>query len=161
MATRRSHGRRTSYGRDTYVDGNTVRKRQPEYAPVREEVRAPKRLSNTARKNRDKAANMNPGYVLFLAMAMMVAGYFCIQYLQLQSDITNRVKNIAVLESRYNELKTENDETESRIKGSVGIETIKKQAMVELGMQYAKEDQIITYASEDGDYVRQYIDIDE
>ncbi|MDO5572923.1 MAG: cell division protein FtsL [bacterium] len=160
MATRRQ-GRQTSYRRDTYVDGNTVRKVQPEYIPAGERTKAPKRLSNTTRKNREKAANMNPGYILFLTLAMIVTGYFCIQYLQLQSDITNRVKNIAVLESRYNELKTENDETESRIKGSVGIETIKKQAMDELGMQYAKEDQIVTYNSEEGDYVRQYIDIDE
>lgn len=161
MATRRSHGRRTSYGRDTYVDGNTVRKRQPEYAPVREEIRAPKRLSNTARKNRDKAANMNPGYIIFLSLAMIITGYFCIQYLELQSDITSRVKNISILESRYNELKTENDETENRIKGAASLEAIKKQAMDELGMQYAKEDQIVTYASEEGDYVRQYIEIDE
>ena len=160
MATRRQ-GRQTSYRRDTYVDGNTVRKVQPLYVPDGERVRTPKRLSNTARKNRDKAANMNPGYILFLTMAMVITGYFCIQYLQLQSDITSRVKNISILESRYNELKTENDETESRIKGSVGIETIKKQAMDELGMQYAKEDQIVTYMSEEGDYVRQYIDIDE
>lgn len=160
MATRRQ-GRQTSYRRDTYVDGNTVRKVQPIYTPIGEEVRTTKRLSNTARKNRDKAAHMNPGYILFLTMAMIVTGYFCIQYLQLQSDITSRVKSISILESRYNELKTENDETESRIKGSVGIEAIKKQAMDELGMQYAKEDQIVTYTSEDGDYVRQYIDIDE
>ncbi len=160
MATKRQ-GRQTSYRRDIYVDGNTVRKRQPQYAPVREDVRTPRKLSNTARKNRDKAANMNPGYIFFLSLAMIITGYFCIQYLQLQSDITSRVKNIAVLESQYNELKTENDETENRIKGSVGLEAIKKQAMDELGMQYAKEDQIVTYASEDGDYVRQYIDIDE
>ena len=161
MATKRQ-GRQASYRRDIYVDGNTVRKRQSQYVPVREENAAPpKRLSNTARKNRDRAANMNPGYILFLSFAMIVTGYFCIQYLELQSDITSRVKNIAVLESQYNELKTENDETENRIKGSVGLEAIKKQAMDELGMQYAKEDQIVTYASADGDYVRQYIDIDE
>lgn len=160
MATKRQ-GRQTSYRRDIYVDGNTVRKTQPQYAPDRDIRKSPKKLSNTARKNRDKAANMSPGYILFLTFAMVVTGYFCIQYLQLQSDITSRVKNIAVLESRYNELKTENDETESRIKGSVGIETIKKQAMDELGMQYAKQDQIVTYNSEEGDYVRQYLDIDE
>lgn len=84
MATKRQ-GRQTSYRRDTYVDGNTVRKVQPIYTPIGEEVRTTKRLSNTARKNRDKAAHMNPGYILFLTMAMIVTGYFCIQYLQLQS----------------------------------------------------------------------------
>jgi cell division protein FtsB len=155
--SRRSQGRQTSYRRDAYVYGNTVRKLQP--APVRENAPVPKRLSNTARKNRDRAAHMNPGYILFLTISMMITGYFCIQYLQLQADITNRVQNVAKLESQYNELKLANDETESRLKDAVGLEEIKKRAMEELGMQYAKEDQIVIYTSEESDYVRQYADI--
>lgn len=154
---RRSQGRQPSNKSTTYVYGNTVRKAQP--ILIREDAPTPKRLSNTARKNRERASQMNFGYVLFLAVAMVITGYFCIQYLQLQADITNRVKNIAVLESRYNELKIENDETESRIKDAVGIEEIKKKAMDDLGMQYAREDQIIEYNSEESDYVRQYKDI--
>jgi len=154
---RRSQGRQPSNKSTTYVYGNTVRKTQP--ILIREDAPTPKRLSNTARKNRERASQMNFGYVLFLAVAMVITGYFCIQYLQLQADITNRVKNIAVLESRYNELKIENDETESRIKDAVGIEEIKKKAMDDLGMQYAREDQIIEYNSEESDYVRQYKDI--
>lgn len=102
---------------------------------------------------------MNPGYILFLTISMMITGYFCIQYLQLQADITNRVQNVAKLESQYNELKLANDETESRLKDAVGLEEIKKRAMEELGMQYAKEDQIVIYTSEESDYVRQYADI--
>ena len=68
-------------------------------------------------------------------------------------------KNIAVLEAQYNTLKAENDDTESRIKGAVDLEDIKRRAMTELGMQYANENQIVSYETDDDDYVRQYIDL--
>ncbi len=161
MASTRSQGRRKSaYGRgrnaNEYVYGNTARALRP----VEVEAPAPRKLSNTARKNRDKAAHMNPAYVVFLTLAMLVTGYVCIQYLQLQSDITNSTKKISQLEIQLNNLKAENDDTESRIKGAVDLEEIKRRAMEELGMQYAREDQIVTYEGDDTDYVRQYADIE-
>lgn len=140
-----------------YVDGNTVRKLQP--VPKRKPVRAPKKLSHTARKNRDKAAYMNLGYVMFLAAAVMAMGFICIQYLQLQADITGRVRNISKLESTLNDLKLANDEEYARIMGSVDLEEIKRVAMEELGMKYASESQIVTYSGDSSDYVRQYKDI--
>lgn len=159
MAATRSQGRRKSaYGgsRNEYIYGNTARALRPV------EIEAPpsRKLSNTARKNRDKAAHMNPAYVVFLTLAMLVTGYVCIQYLQLQSDITNSTKKISQLEIQLNNLKAENDDTESRIKGAVDLEEIKRRAMEELGMQYAREDQIVTYEGDDTDYVRQYADIE-
>ena len=159
MAAARSQGRRKSAysgNRNEYVYGNTARALRP----VRVEAPSPKKLSNTARKNRDRAAHMNPAYVVFLTLAMMVTGFVLIQYLQLQSQITNSVQQISALESQLNDLKAENDDTESRIKGAVGLEDIKRRAMEELGMQYAREDQIVTYEIDDTDYVRQYVDID-
>lgn len=119
-----------------------------------------KKLSHRARRNRDRAAHMSFGYVLFLTLAIVATGIGCLQYLKLQSEITNSIKRISVLESQLNEIKAENDDTESRIKGTVSFEEIKKRAMNELGMQYATQDQIVKYASDDTDYVRQYIDID-
>jgi len=161
MAAARSQGRRKSayHGRShtEYVYGNTARALRP----VEADVSPQKKLSNTVRKNRERASHMNPAYVVFLTLAMLVTGYVCIQYIQLQSNITNSVKQISVLESQLNDLKAENDDTESRIKDSVSLEEIKQRAMDELGMQYAKEDQIVKYDSDDTDYVRQYIDVDE
>lgn len=161
MAAARSQGRRKSAysrNRNEYVYGNTARALRP--VRVETEALAPKKLSNTARKNRERASHMNPAYVVFLTMAMFITGFVLIQYLELQSDITNSIKQISVLESQLNDLKAENDDTESRIKGAVGLEDIKRRAMEELGMQYARQDQIVTYESEDTDYVRQYVDID-
>ena len=102
---------------------------------------------------------MTPAYIVFLTVMMFITGYGCLSYLKLQSDITNDIKKIARLESQLHEKRAENDDTESRIKGSVDLEYIKKRAMEDLGMQYAREDQIVMYESDDTDYVRQFKDI--
>ncbi|OYP27887.1 hypothetical protein CG709_07105, partial [Lachnotalea glycerini] len=53
----------------TYQYGNTARQFQVVPNPYeKSEVDKP-RLSNSARKNREKALNMNFGYVVFLAVA--------------------------------------------------------------------------------------------
>ncbi len=154
----RTHGRGTSAYRrnDEYVYGNTARALQP----VGVEAPRERELSHRARRNRDRASHMSVGYVFFLTLAIALTGIGCLQYLKLQSEITNSIKRISVLESQLNNIKAENDDTESRIKGTVGLEEIKKRAMNELGMQYATPEQIVKYESDDTDYVRQYIDID-
>ena len=156
MAATQGRGRSAYRQNEEYVYGNAARALQPV------QVEEPKglHLSHRARRNRERAGHMNLGYVLFLTLAIVATGIGCLQYLKLQSEITNSVKRISVLESRLNEIKAENDDTESRIKGTVGLEEIKKRAMNELGMQYATPEQIVKYSSDDTDYVRQYIDID-
>ncbi len=139
-----------------YVQGNTVRK-----LDVTKEIerRPQKKISNTARKNRERAKHMSAGYVLFLCMALMVTGVILVNYIGLQSDITNSVKHISALEKQLNDLKLANDEEYSRITSSVDLEEIKRIAIEELGMQYAKEGQIISFESENNDYVKQMADI--
>ena len=98
---------------------------------------------------------MNIGYVLFLASALLAVGFVLTTYLTLKSDITNSVKNIARLESELNNMKLDNDERESRISSNTNLEEVRQTAIQELGMQYAGEGQIITFNSEDNDYVIQ------
>lgn len=139
-----------------YVQGNVVRKLDV----TREIERQPqKKISNTTRKNREKAKNMSAGYVLFLCAALVATGLILINYIGLQSDITNSVQHISVLESQLNELKLANDEEYSRITSSVDLEEIKQIAIQELGMQYAEEGQVVTFTSENSDYVKQMADI--
>ncbi|MCH5248982.1 MAG: cell division protein FtsL [Lachnospiraceae bacterium] len=135
-----------------YIQGNTVRK-----PDVRREIEnAPrKRLSNTTRKNREKARHMSPGYVLFLSMALVAMGWILLNYIKLQSDITNSIKQISSLERELNDLRLANDEEYNRITSSVDLEEVRRIAIQELGMQYAQEGQIITFASENKDYVKQ------
>lgn len=148
---------RTADGRNRYyVQGNAVRK-----LDVTKEIeRQPqKKISNTARKNRERAKHMSAGYVLFLCVALMVTGIILVKYIGLQSDITNSVQHISALEKQLNDLKLANDEEYSRITSSVNLEEIKRIAIQELGMQYADEGQIISFASEYNDYVKQMADI--
>lgn len=154
--TRRTGTNRTNTYRGSrngaYVYGNTARRldvqRQLEQEPRRQ-------LSNETRKNRDKAQHMNPGYVLFLVAAFCTCAFILINYLQLQSELTNRTKNLAILESRLNTMRLENDEAYNRITSSIDLEEIKRVAIGELGMVYAEEGQIITYSSVENDYMRQ------
>ena len=128
--------------------------RQLQTVPAREQ-RPVKKISHATRKNRERALHMNIGYVLFLVIAMVAAGIVLTGYLKLQSDITNSINNISVLESRLNNMKLDNDETYSRISSNVNLEEVRRIAIQELGMQYADEGQIIIFDGEDSDYVRQ------
>ena len=102
---------------------------------------------------------MNIGSVLSMAIAMVAAGFILTWYLTLQSDITNSVKHIAALESELNQLRRDNDENYSRITSNVDLEEVKRVAIQELGMTYAREGQIVIFNGEGSDYVRQTGDI--
>ena len=149
----------TARRHDAYIEGNTVRKLN-----VVEEIKNPsevKQLSHSTRKNRDKALYMNLGYVLFLVAALVSAAIILISYIRIQSDIIISVRNIASMESELNNLKLSNDEDYARAASSVDLEEIRRVAIGELGMRYAKEGQIINVSSEGNDYVRQLAEIQE
>ena len=143
--------------RGQYTYGNVVRKTNPS-TQRRSNLRAVE--GGQIRRNTEKRNTITAGYVLFLAVMMCVTGYFCMSYLDLTSSITNDLTKIAKLETEYNSIKAENDDYENRINGAVDLENIKKIAMNDLSMQYADESQIVTYESDDTDYVRQYISLE-
>lgn len=147
----RSSSRRTG----AYIYDNTARN-----LDIQRELdeKPRKRLSSEARKNRDKAHHMSFGYVAFLAAALCACAYILINYIQLQSELTSKIKNVAKLESSLNMMKMDNDETYNRITSSIDLEEIKRVAIGELGMTYAKEGQIIMYSSGGYDYMRKVDD---
>ncbi|MCI8937556.1 MAG: cell division protein FtsL [Lachnospiraceae bacterium] len=147
--------RRAAYRDGVYVQGNTARRIQA--VPDRNEP--VKKISARTRKNRERAKHMNIGSVLSMAIAMVAAGFILTWYLTLQSDITNSVKHIAALESELNQLRRDNDENYSRITSNVDLEEVKRVAIQELGMTYAREGQIVIFNGEGSDYVRQTGDI--
>lgn len=158
MATR-SQGRQVQTRRVSnayYIDGTAARQLDVRRA-IEEEPR--RRLSHDTRKNRERAHHMNFGYVLFLALAMLVAGYVLIGYIQVQADLTAQLEQIASLESELNYLKLYNEDELARINSNINLEEIKQVAIGELGMVYAEEGQIVFYENEGSDYVRQIADI--
>lgn len=137
--------------RNVYVYDNTARdldvQRRLQEAPAH-------KLSKTARHNRENARRMNPGYLLFLIGALTVCGLILVNYIQLQSELTAKTRQVASLESKLNSIRMENDEEYNRINSNIDLEEIKRIAIGELGMTYAGEGQIITYSHVGNDYMR-------
>ena len=103
---------------------------------------------------------MNLPYVMFLVLATGMMIFMLVNYIQANAAVVSSVDTIASLESRYLNLKADNDEEYNRIINAVDLNEIKRIAQEELGMHYATEGQIITYTDEMSDYVRQYSDIE-
>ena len=143
------------YQRRSYIDGNTVRKLDP----VRELQQPPRRVNQTVRRNREKALYMNLPYVMFLTAAMLMTAFMLIGYLQAQSNLTVSVEKVAKMESQLNDMRLNNDEQLERINSAINMEEIKRIAVEELGMTYAKEGQVVRVSAEGSDYVRQLVDM--
>lgn len=121
---------------------------------IREMNSKPRILSNETRYNREKAKHMNTGYVLFLVAALFLCAMVLINYIQSQAELTAKISEISQLEKELNTIKRSNDEEMERLESSMNLEEIKRRAITELGMVYAKENQIIIYHSPDQDYMR-------
>ena len=131
-----------------YIRGTTVRK------PNRKQDNRPVHVHEPERRSRRH--HMSLGYLLFLSLLMVVMLGTLAWYISLQSQIKNSVKYVAVLESRLNNLKQDNDEAYNRANGNVDLDEIKRIAIQEYGMTYPTEGQIVSYSDEGGnDYVRQ------
>lgn len=156
----------------TYIDGNTVRRLEaaPDYRREQEkrreqEERRQKEIKrhnkHVARRNQEHALRMNLGYVFFLTLAAAVTALVSAAYIQLQSDVTGRMRRIAALESQVADLKADNDAALKRISTSIDLDYVKGVAINQLGMVYPEADQIVYYTIEDDDYMNQYSEIPE
>ena len=141
------------FDRDNHLVVGTAAKKL-KLAPGRK-IAPPKKQSVRHLKNRDRAKYMDWKYVLFLFCALMISGLTLSTYISLQSDITASVKHIARLERELNNLRLANEENHSRIVNNVDLDYIRRVAITELGMVYATEGQIVKFAGNTGDYVRQ------
>ena len=98
-----------------YVNGNTVRELD---TPVRhnqrtrkeiEEARRRKNRRNAARRNRQRAMEMSRGYVVFLTACVVITALTAVLFVQMQSQMTTRMKNVANLESQLADLRTDHN----------------------------------------------------
>lgn len=151
-------GRRQRQLRQGYIEGNTVRKIQPaELRPSRGQ--RPERQTGNRPKRKERIQYVNIFYTVFLVTASVMVLWSCVNYLQLQAETTSRVKHIASLETQLENLRKENDDNYTRIMTSVDLDYVKEVAINELGMVYAKEDQVVLYDGGTRDYVRQNAEI--
>ena len=161
MTTRQSAGYKRTYNNASnqmYVYGNVVTK--PSYEPKRRVEEPKRRTSHRVRKNRKKALQMSRGYVLFLAVAAVIALVVCVNYIQLQSRITSSSKNITAMQEELAQMREENNTRYNAVMDAVNLEEVREEAL-KMGMVYADSSQIITYKSPSADYVKQYESIPE
>ena len=152
-----------------YVHGNAVR--ELEHAePVRkerqsreeiEQAKRRKRRRNAARRNRERNLSMNFGYVAFLSVCVFAIAFGAVSLIKIQSQVTQRMRTVAALESQVSDLKSDNDARYNEITTSVDLNYIKDVAINKLGMSYATEDQVIYYTIDNNNFMDQYSDIPE
>ena len=152
--SRQSTGSRNTNQDHIYIEGSAVRKLQNTSA--RREYERPRNRTQSVRRTRIKAVPMNKVYIAVAAAAFVIVCSVLMFYVNLQSNITNHIATISKLESQLYEMKLANDETYTKIMSSIDLEEIKRIAVNELGMKYAKEGQVVEYTGEGNDYVRQY-----
>lgn len=154
--------------RTSYIDGNTVRKldNAPEHRRVErsyEEV-APRRQTERQpqkqpRKQPRSLSGINFASCVVLTAAIMVTLYVCVDFLQLQTEVSRMEKSIRSLENQLTNLTNENDAEYASIETALDLKEVYRIAVEELGMVYPNKNEVITYQGSDEDYVRQYEDI--
>lgn len=168
--TNRQRTKGAVYG-GNYVHGAAAPKLNPHEAPLPQKrqvkpqqkpaTRQSVRASHRIRRNQERAMYMDLPYVIMLTIASVFTLYLCINYLHVQSSITARMHNIERLETQLEQLKAENDALETSINTSVDLNKIYDIATKELGMVYARKNQVLMYDKTESEYVRQYEDIPE
>lgn len=150
-----------------YINGNVVRELE-ESQPIRrdersrreyEEARRKKNRRRAARRNRENAMAMSRGYVVFLTICVMAIAGSAVSLVKMQSSVTQRMKDVAAIESQITSLRTENDAKYKEISTSIDLNYIKDVAMNQLGMKYATPEQVVYYSVENTNYMDQYSDI--
>lgn len=181
QAARRVNSRSDLYKnrqmRYNYEDGNAVRKPEWEYpeewqAPGRQRKTGQRKNAGKTRQNqrpqtrnrasarsRVRAQRVSAGYVVFLGIVCIVTVFFCIQFLQLKSQLTTQSVKIAVMESNLSQMKADNDAYYKKAMASVTMDEVRDAAINRLDMHYPSESQIRYYSTDENSYVRQYTNV--
>lgn len=95
-------------------------------------------------------------------MAGAMVGIFIVltKYISLNINMTQKAREIASLRKELSTMTMENDNLEISINSSIDYDYIYKVATEELGMVYPSCNQIVSYDSEDSEYVVQYKDVE-
>ena len=157
MATQRRTTAQAANQKITYIYGSAAPKVEPipQRRPRVEDERRTNRGVQSKPHVQSKAVRVNIPLLALSLVAFAMIGFMVIQYISLNSEISVLTSSIASLERSVNELRDENDEYRSRIMSNVDLEKVREVAIMDLGMVYASENQIITYDSQIDDYVEQ------
>ncbi len=141
-----------SYQSNAYITGSAVRKRQasPRVTPR-------ERPSTRPQREVVKRSGISITSAIIMLAAFGILCMMIIEYLSIRSDLLVIEKEVNQVESSISTLAEENEEYYSQIIGRVDLEEIREIAIMDLGMVYATEEQIVTFESQIDDYVEQRI----
>ncbi len=141
-----------------YVEGNTARKLQVNTVPKRQPEQELE-LSPKTRKKIERVQAFDLKYTMALIMAIGFTFAACASMIGTIADINAQNKQIASLETQYQNLTNDNDATAAQVNSDIDLNEIKSIAMDDLGMVYPNQGQVVTYDSADEQYVKQYKDV--
>lgn len=144
-----------------YVDGNTVCKiAVPVEYPERKQEKRPERKQGHRRSYRQsEGLEMSLSYVAFLFVMVVIIVASCVNYLDVNSQISQTNREISKAQKVLDTLVTKNDATEYEIDSYIDVEYIISTAKEELGMVVAGKDQVKFYESSDSEYMNQLNDV--
>ncbi len=147
-----------------YVYGNTVRQMntvpQRKAGRTRQQERTQtKRVSAVSRRKKIRARQITMPYVMFLSTVLIISLAVCINYVQLKSANTAYHAELVEKENSINAAKMLNDAKYERLMTSVDLNYVRDVAINDIGMVYPEEGQIISYSSQESDYIKQYSDV--
>lgn len=156
----------------SYTEGNTVRRSEVYTYPEEERQiserereaelrrsREEQRRNAQIRRNQEKALQMNPGFIFFIALAAVAVLFMTVNYLKVQSSIISLMNQIEAKEQQLEEMKADNAVMERQLQTYVDLDYIYQVATEELGMVHPGEDQVIYYDQVESEYVRQYDEV--
>lgn len=118
-------------------------------------------IARSVEDNRERAASMNVGFVMFMTLAVTICAVVCYFYISLQGQVTSKMHAVSFVEQQLEEVMADNDAFEQRINAEQNLGEIKELAQEELGMRAVEKENIIYYDVNETDYMLQYQDIEE
>lgn len=146
--------RNTSRNSNYYTYGNTARK-----VNIDRNRNIQKKPPKKPTKKAIVRINFQEAILSIVMFALLMV--LLIQYIKLNADVNALTYEISKKEKQLYELRKSNDEYLDRIESSINLEKIREIAIMDLGMVYPEEGQVIFYESKTDDYVESIKPVEE
>ncbi len=147
--------------KDTYIEGNTVRKFDFDFEELENEAAYEEAERENSYRPRRRSLSMSGGMAMLLALVSAAILSLCVVYLNREFAISQKSAQINTLKAELEDLKAENEVLNYEVNSYMDIEYVYTYATEVLGMSVATEDQIVFYDGTDKEYLVQYKEIPE
>lgn len=154
--------KRRIYTQSGSYDGNAARQFNivPEITREEEIIRRERpRQVPKAKPRRNPAINFLTFLTLLVAIGVTL--FSAVNYLKVQTQITDLSKSVSAKEIELAQLKADNDAALNKINTSLDLKNVFDVAVSELGMVFPNNNKVVTYESAVSEYVRQYDSVPE